>query len=116
MSMNSLSRLRRSSRLLVAVLIERLALDVLHDQISLAVVRLAGIHQPRDVRMIQARENLPLGAEAHAEICGSCAVDYFDCNLARELFVGALAEEHRTRAAAAEHRDQLILGDDASDE
>ena len=67
---------------LVAVLIERLALDVLHDQVWLAIVRLAGIDQSRDVRMIQARENLPLGTEAHAEIGCSCAIDYFDCDLA----------------------------------
>ena len=71
MSMNSFSALAQVEPPLVAVLIERLALDVLHDEVWLAIVRLACIDQPRDVRMIEARENLPLGAEAHAEIGGS---------------------------------------------
>ena len=55
---------------LIAILIERLAFDVLHYQVRLAILRLACIDQSRDVRMIEARENLPLGTEAHAEIGG----------------------------------------------
>ena len=66
---------------LIAVLIERLAFDVLHDQVRLAILRLACIDQARDVRMIEARENLPLGTEAHAEIGGGRAIDNFDGDL-----------------------------------
>ena len=51
--------------------IVRLAFDVLHYQVRLTVVGLARIDQSRDVRVIEARENLALGAEAHAEIGSS---------------------------------------------
>ena len=41
--------------------------------------------------MIEARQNLALGAEAHAEIESSGAVDDFDGRLSGELVVGPLA-------------------------
>jgi hypothetical protein len=53
--------------------------------------------------MIEARQNLPLGAEAHAQISSLRAIDYFDCDLSRELFIGALTKEHGASAAATEH-------------
>ena len=53
--------------------------------------------------MIEARENLTLGAEAHAEIGSSRAINYFDGDLSRELSISALAEEHRACTTAAEH-------------
>ena len=65
----------------IAVLIERLAFDVLHYEIRLAIIRLASVDQSRDVRVIEARENLPLGAKAHAEIRGGRAIDDFDRDL-----------------------------------
>ena len=80
MSINNFRRLRQP--ILVAVLIERLALDILHDEVWLTIIRLTRIDQARDIRMIEARKNLPLSAEAHAQIGSVRTVDYFDRNLA----------------------------------
>ena len=52
----------------IAIAIERLAMHVLHDEVGLAFLGFAGIDQPRDVGVIQAGEDLPLGAEAQAEL------------------------------------------------
>ena len=43
---------------------ERLALDVLHDEVRLAGLGRAAVEEPRDVRVVQRRRDLPLAAEA----------------------------------------------------
>ena len=43
---------------------ELAAVHVLHDEVRKAVARRAAVEQPRDVRMRQAGEDLPLVAEA----------------------------------------------------
>ena len=54
----------------VAVLGDRLALDVLHGEPRPPVVRDAAVEQPGDVRMVQPGEDLPLGEEAPADLVG----------------------------------------------
>src|SRR5688572_27560550 len=50
-------------RVLVAILVDRQALDVLHDEIRQAVLSGVAIEQACDVRMIETGEDLPLVAE-----------------------------------------------------
>src|SRR5262245_57154805 len=50
-----------------AVWRDRHALDILHDKVGHAVLR-AAVEQPRDVRMFQPGEDLPLETEALAQV------------------------------------------------
>jgi hypothetical protein len=102
--------------LIVAVTIQRRALHVLHDQIRLRIFGFARVDQPGDVRMVEAGEDLALGAEAQAEIDGRGAVDDLDGGLGRELVIGPLAQEDGARATPAQHGDELVVRDDPSDE
>ena len=47
----------------VAVAVERLALDVLHDEVGQPVVGGAAVEQPGDVGMLEAGQDLPLAAK-----------------------------------------------------
>ena len=51
---------------LLAVRGDRDALDVLHDEVGHAVLR-AAVEQPRDVRVLEPGEDLPLETEALAQ-------------------------------------------------
>ncbi len=85
-----------------AVFRERLALQVLHHEVR-AVVEHAAIQQPRDVRMLQARENLALRVEAAQHGLGVHAVlDHLDRGALLELPVVALGEVDRAHPAAAD--------------
>ena len=54
--------------------------------------------------VIEAREDLPLGAEAQSELAlHRAVVDDLDRDLRRVLTIGALAQVHRAGAAVAEH-------------
>ena len=106
------SRARREA-VLVAVAVDRLAVDVLHDEVRLAVVGHAAVEQPRDVRMIERREDLSLGAEAVASMSASePAAQQLERDLLLELSVGALGEEDAPMPAAAELADDAIGADD----
>ena len=52
----------------IAIAIQRLAVHVLHHEVGIAFLGFARVDQARDVRVIQAREDLALGAEAQAEL------------------------------------------------
>ena len=61
-------------------------MHVLHHEVGLAVLGFAGVEQARDVRVVQAGEDLPLGAEAQAELAlHRAAVDDLDCDLSGVL-------------------------------
>ena len=116
-SRNSCSRSRSAELLAIAVAIERLAVHVLHHEVGIAFLGFARVDQARDVRVIQAREDLALGAEAQAELAlHRAVVDDLDCDLRRVLPIGALAEVHRAGAAVAEDRNELVVAEDAADE
>ncbi len=112
-----LQPLAHAELLTIAIAIERFAVHVLHHEVGIAFLGFAGVEQARDVRVVQAGEDLPLGAEAQTELAlHRAAVDDLDCDLRGVLTIGALAEVHGAGAAVAEYRYELVVADDAADE
>ncbi len=98
---------RQSS--IVAVVVQGLALDVLHDQIGQAVLGRAAVEQPGDVRVLQVGEDLPLAAQATRSGGIQGALTHqLDGNLFVELLVGALGEKDRAHAAVPDRPEQAI--------
>ena len=87
----------------VAVGVDRLAVDVLHDEVGRAVRRAPAVEQPRDVRVLQRRQDLPLHAQPALHLAREhAAADQLDRDLLLVLLVGALGEIHIAHAAGAE--------------
>src|SRR5215469_12971820 len=85
-----------------AIIEDGLALEVLHDEVG-AAVKEAAIEQPRDVGMLEAREDLALGVEAAQHCIGiHAALDDLDGGALLELAVGAFGQVDGAHAAAAE--------------
>ena len=95
--------------LAVAIPVQGLTMDVLHDEIGMTSVDFARIDQARDVRMIEAREDLALGAKPRtkASVHG-IAIDDLDRNLRAVLSIRALGEIDRATAAPTEKRNELV--------
>src|SRR5262245_23219351 len=95
-----------------AIAIDRYARDQLHHEIRLAVVGRAAVDQPRDVRMIEAREDLPFGAEPAYQAARSDAAAH---DLDRHLLVKLIVRTHRAihiaHAALTDQRDDLVRTD-----
>ncbi len=92
--------------LLLAVLVERDAVDILHRQVQRTVCGLAAIDQLRDVRVAEARENLHLRAEAFAG--GAIGAEQqLDRDGLLEAAGHPLCPVHRAHAAAADQLDHL---------
>ena len=93
---------RHRQAMLTAMLVDRLAIDIFHDEVGFALVAGAGVEQPRDARVLQIGLYLALGAEALLE-SGTCgAGQQLDRHLSAILRVIALGEVDPTHAAAAE--------------
>jgi hypothetical protein len=87
----------------VGVIDERSALDELHHQIRQAVRRAAAVEQARDVRVIQAGEDLPFGAEPpHDRLGVHSALEDLQGDALVEDVVVAHGQEDRAHAALAE--------------
>src|ERR1044071_4379411 len=84
-----------------AVLVDRNAVDELHRQERQPVRRAAAVDEPRDVRMLERGEDLPLLAEALHERLADSAAHELDRDALRELAV-ADREKDRSHSAAAE--------------
>ncbi len=86
----------------VAVVEERRAGDMLHDQVRAAVRCGASVDQPRDVGVIEHREDLPLGAESLQDLFRAHAgLDQLDRDLFGEALVvprGAIDHAHSAAA------------------
>jgi hypothetical protein len=81
---------------LVAVGVDRLALDVLHHQVGQPILGRAAVDQAGDARVVERRERLPLAAEALEDVLGIHApLDDLDRHALREVVVGARGEVHR---------------------
>ena len=97
----------------VAVLDQRLALDVLHDEVGLAAIRRAAVEEARDVGMLEGGRDLALAAKSLArEVARHAGPDELDRHLLLELVVGAPGKVDHPHAAVAELGDQLV-GPDA---
>jgi len=87
---------------LVAVAVDRAALDVLHDDEWEPVVGGAGVQQPRDVGMIEAGELLALGVEPAARgVAGHSPFEHLDRGPARRSAV-APREVHGAGASSGD--------------
>ena len=93
----------------IAILINRFARDILHDEIRKTVFGRARIKQSRDMRMVEVRENLPLIAKmAQHFFCIHPALDELDRDLLSILIVNALGQINDPHATRAEQRFNLI--------
>ncbi|WP_291229478.1 hypothetical protein [Dokdonella sp.] len=87
--------------------IDALAIDVLHGQPGTAVGPHAPIDQVRDLRMLQARQNLPLTHEAPGQIGRQHTVAHaLERDGLRKCAVGTLGEPHFTHATATKAAQQ----------
>ena len=107
-----------AERVLVAVAIDRLAVDVLEDEVGLAARRDAGVDQPRDVRVGQPREQAALALEsllaARRARAHQRQVEQLDRGAALEAPVRALGQPDGPHAALPDRRDQPIGADRCS--
>jgi hypothetical protein len=96
-------------RALVAILVDGDAVDVLEDQVGLSRGGHARVDQVRDVRVRDAREDVPLAAEA---LLGGAPeprdVEQLDGGAPFEAAVAALRQPHAAGPALADERDQPV--------
>jgi hypothetical protein len=96
----------------IAVPVDAIAIDVLQDQELLAVGSRAGIEQPRDVRMRQARQQPAFATKALAEFfLRDGAVQELDRALRFEAPVAAARKPHFAHAATAEQALDRVAAD-----
>lgn len=87
----------------VAVAVDRDALDELHHEIRRTVVRRAAVVESRDVRVIEAGEDPALGLESAQDPLGvQPLMDQLDGHLLLELPIDALAEADDAHPAATD--------------
>ena len=68
--LEQLQALRERQAVLVAVAVDRLPLDVLHQEERQAVLRAAAVEQSGDVRVVDVSEDLTFGAESTQDLVG----------------------------------------------
>src|ERR1700722_12703894 len=92
-----------------AMLIDRHAVDEFHDHVRYALLGRASVEHPRDARMIEPRENLPLGVKApQEEFTAPIEADHLHRHLALERSVGPHGPVYRAHAALADLLKQLV--------
>ncbi len=93
----------------VAIAIDRLALDVLHHEVRPAVLRHAAVDEPRDAGMLEACKDLTLGDESVEHVLGiETAADELDRHVLAVLIVVARREIDRAHAAASDRSIEAI--------
>ena len=101
-----------AERARIAIDVDRLAVDILHDDVRRAVGGRAAVEQPRDVRMIERRQDLAFELQPALHLARQQPAPHqLDRDLLLELLVGALGEEHLAHAAAAEAAHDAIGAD-----
>src|SRR5690606_5722696 len=88
--------------MLVAVLVDRQAVDVFEHEVRLVVRAYAGIEQPRDIRVRKLCEVPAFQGEALRSRAPGGTGEELHCNLALEPAVASLRAPHRAHAATAE--------------
>ena len=84
----------------VAVRVDGDAIDVFHDDVGGAVRQGAAVHEMRDVRVIELRQDLALDLDPRMDSAGErAAVDHLDGHLLIEFRIRALGEVHLAHAA-----------------
>jgi RNA polymerase sigma-70 factor, ECF subfamily len=92
-----------------AVLVDAPPLDELHDEKRQPLGGRAAVEQPRDVGMLDLREDLPLAAEApHERLVAERRGHDLDRDRLPVLVVGAVGQVDDAHAAAPEFPDDLV--------
>ena len=87
----------------VAVIVQRLALDVFEDEVGNAVLGRSAVEQPGDVRVIQARQDLPLVTEALPDgVRVHAPLDQLNGHLLAILIIRPVGQVDRAHAAPAD--------------
>ena len=101
---------REATRL--AILVDRQTVDVLHHEIREALAARAAVKQPRDVRMLESREDLALVSKALQHgVAIHAALDELDGGAHLELRIVALAKKDGAHAAATQLAHDAIRAD-----
>ena len=96
----------------VAILVDWNAAHVLHDEVRHAVIGFPAIEQPADIRVIEVRENLPLGEDAlHEVLVAPPGLQHLDGDLVLELLVITPGKVDIAHAARAEQPNQPVIAD-----
>ena len=91
------------------VLVDALALYVLHDQIRAPLAGMAGIEDLHDGGVMQGSEHLPLVQETVAPTrVPVFGAEKFDGDLPADLAIVSLTQIHRRHAAGPQPADQTI--------
>jgi hypothetical protein len=87
----------------VAILIDRRAVDILHRQIGLAVFGVSGIEQVGDIRVCQGRENLAFSQKPFTMQGAPGGLHQLDGRALSDLPIHALSEIDYAHTAPAKH-------------
>ena len=102
---------------LVAVLVDGKAFDELHHEVRQALVCGAGVEELRDVRVLQAGEDLSLRAEAPGEhVAVRAAPDRLDRDPVRDMAIRAFRLVDRTHPSLSDPPGQAIRPQRPADE
>lgn len=86
--------------MIVAVPIDWYPLDMLHHEVGGAVFYCAAVEEPRDIRVIECREDLPFLRQAlREEAAGHVSGHQLDCHLLLIYLVGSRCQVHHARRA-----------------
>ena len=101
---------------LLAIPVERFALDQIHDQIGKPFLCGAAVDQPSDVRVIELRENLPLRAHPLQDEARRVARGHqLDGDFFFVLRIDAPGAIHLAHATGADQREDLVRADAPAD-
>jgi hypothetical protein len=101
--------------LFAAVIEKRRAFDVFHDEIRETFIGRPAVEKPRDERMIEIGEDLPLVSKAPENRVGvHAAFDELDGRLGSEDPVGALGQINGSHPAAADFLRDPVSADNAA--
>ena len=96
----------------IAIAVDGLAIDVLHDEVGAAVFRRAAVEQARNIGMLEAGEDFPLGAKAAQDVISvEPAAQQLDRHLLAELSSAAHRQVHAAHSAPAEFPDDPVIPD-----
>src|SRR5580658_2050644 len=95
--------------ILVAILVDGWAFDMLHDQIGRAVFAASAVEELHDVGMVESREGLALVAKSMENLLGiDSGLNHFDRNLLSIVLIVPLAEINDCHAAVADLAENAI--------
>src|SRR5437773_4646970 len=90
--------------------------DVLHHKVRPAVIHRPRVHESRNIRMIEASQDLALGAEPTNNIFGrSATIQYFDRYLLLEISIRACCQIDRSHPAPTNFPNNDISADSSPD-